>query len=81
MGQLLDLTTADFDLLLSLARRAGKVLSREQLLELTGGSAEDAFDRSIDVRVSRLRAKMGDDPRAPRLLKTVRGRGYMLTEG
>jgi DNA-binding response OmpR family regulator len=72
------LTGYEFALLLALARRAGRVLSREQLMELARGSAEDAFDRSIDVHVSRLRQKLGDDPKHPRLIKTVRGAGYVL---
>ncbi len=74
----LALTTFEFDLLRALAERPGRVMSREQLLELLHGSADTAFDRSIDVHVSRLRAKLGDDPRAPRMLKTVRGAGYVL---
>lgn len=78
-GERLALTTYEFALLRVLAERAGRVLGREQLLELVHGSAEDAFDRSIDVHVSRLRHKLGDDPRTPRLLKTIRGVGYMLT--
>jgi len=78
-GQPLALTTIEFGLLRVLAERAGRVLSREQLLELVHGSAEEAFDRSIDVHVSRLRQKLGDDSRSPRLLKTVRGVGYVLT--
>jgi DNA-binding response OmpR family regulator len=78
-GKVLPLTTFEFALLRALAERAGRVLGREQLLELVHGSAEDAFDRSIDVHVSRLRQKLGDDPRNPRLLKTVRGVGYVLT--
>ncbi len=77
----LKLTTAEFVLLRVLAERAGKVLSREQLLDLTKGNAEEAFDRSIDAHISRLRHKLGDDPRAPRLLKTVRGVGYLLVAG
>jgi DNA-binding response OmpR family regulator len=77
-GQELDLTAYEFHLLRALAERAGRVLSRERLLELVRGSAEEAFDRSIDVHVSRLRAKLGDDPKRPRLLKTVRGAGYQL---
>jgi DNA-binding response OmpR family regulator len=77
-GHELALTTFEFGLLRVLAERAGRVLSREQLLELVHGSAEQAFDRSIDVHVSRLRQKLGDDPRAPRRLKTVRGVGYVL---
>jgi len=81
-GRELPLTSYEFDLLKALAERAGRVLSREQLMELAKGSAEESFDRSIDVHVSRLRAKLGDDPRRPRLLKTVRGAGYLLaTEG
>ena len=59
----------------------GRVLSREQLLDLAKGSAELSFDRSIDVHVSRLRAKLGDDSRSPKLLKTVRGAGYLLAGG
>lgn len=78
-GVPLVLTTFEFALLRILAERAGRVLSREQLLELVHGSADEAFDRSIDVHVSRLRQKLGDDPRSPKLLKTVRGVGYVLT--
>ena len=77
-GQRLELTSYEFALLWAFARNSGKVLTREQLLELAKGSAEDAFDRSIDVQVSRLRSKLGDDPRHPRFLKTVRGAGYLL---
>jgi len=77
-GVPLRLTTAEFVLLRVFAERAGRVLSREQLLDLTKGSADEAFDRSIDAHVSRLRHKLGDDPRNPRLLKTIRGAGYML---
>jgi DNA-binding response OmpR family regulator len=77
-GKEVFLTGYEFALLLALARRAGRVLTREQLMELARGSAEDAFDRSIDVHVSRLRQKLGDDPKRPRLIKTVRGAGYVL---
>jgi DNA-binding response OmpR family regulator len=77
-GKRLLLTTYEFALLRVLAERPGRVLGREQLLELVHGSAEDAFDRSIDVHISRLRHKLEDDPKSPRLLKTVRGIGYML---
>jgi two-component system OmpR family response regulator len=79
-GQPLALTTYEFNLLRVLAERAGRVLSREQLLELVRGSTEEAFDRSIDVHISRLRQKLGDDPRRPQMLKTVRGAGYLLVE-
>jgi DNA-binding response OmpR family regulator len=72
------LTSNEFLLLRALAERAGRVLSREQLLEIVDGSSEEAFDRSIDVRVSRLRQKLGDDPKHPRIIRTIRGLGYML---
>ena len=78
-GRPLGLTTAEFILLRALAERAGQVLSREQLLDVTKGSAEEAFDRSIDAHVSRLRHKLGDDPRKPQLLRTIRGAGYLLS--
>jgi len=77
-GKTLPLTSHEFMLLRALAERAGRVLSREQLLYALRGNAEDTFDRSIDVQISRLRQKLGDDSRSPRLLKTVRGVGYML---
>ncbi len=77
-GRELPLTGYEFALLEALAKRAGRVLSREQLMEMAKGSAEESFDRSIDVHVSRLRHKLGDDPKRPRLLKTVRGAGYLL---
>lgn len=81
-GADLGLTTYEFDLLRVLAERAGRVLTREQLVDLVRGSADEAFDRSIDVHVSHLRKKLGDDPRSPRFLKTVRGIGYLLaTDG
>jgi len=75
-GRRLALTSYEFLLLRVLAERARRVLSREHLLELVQGSAEDAFDRSIDVHVSRLRRKLEEDPKDPRYLKTVRGAGY-----
>ena len=77
-GRPLRLTTAEFVLLRVLAERAGQVLSREQLLDLTKGNADEVFDRSIDAHISRLRQKLGDDPRQPQLLRTVRGAGYLL---
>lgn len=80
-GRALSLTTFEFALLRTLAERAGRVLTRDQLLQLVHGSGDEAFDRSIDVHVSRLRSKLGDDPRSPTLLKTVRGVGYMLAPG
>jgi two-component system, OmpR family, response regulator len=80
-GRPLHLTSYEFALLRVLADHAGRVLSREQLLEFAKGNADEAFDRSIDVRISRLRHKLGDDSRHPVMLKTIRGSGYMLTAG
>ena len=77
-GREVSLTGYEFALLKALAERAGRVLSREQLLDLAKGSADEAYDRSIDVQISRLRQKIGDDARRPRYLKTIRGTGYML---
>jgi DNA-binding response OmpR family regulator len=77
-GRPLNLTTYEFRILRALAERQNRVVSREQLLELAQGSVEDAFDRSIDVRISRLRQKLHESPRRPSLLRTVRGAGYML---
>ena len=78
-GRELSLTGYEVVTLRALAERAGRILSREQLMELAKGNAEESFDRSIDVHVSRLRHKLGDDPKHPRLLKTVRGAGYLLS--
>ena len=75
------LTSRQFDLLLTMAERAGRVLSREQLAELVGGDAQAydlTFDRSIDVHIARLRSLIEDDPKAPRRIITVRGAGYVF---
>ena len=77
-GAAVDLTTAEFDLLHVLMASAGRVLSRDQLMQQLHGTQWSAYDRSIDVHVSRIRAKLGDDPRRPALLKTVRGVGYQF---
>jgi DNA-binding response OmpR family regulator len=77
-GRDLSLTGYEFALLAVLARRAGRVLAREQLMELARGNAEEAFDRSVDVHISRIRQKLGDDPRNPRRIKTIRGVGYQF---
>jgi len=79
-GRLCDLTGHQFELLVVLAKSAGRVLSREQIMDALNGSALDAFDRSIDVHVSRLRAAIEDDPKAPRRLLTVRGAGYVFAK-
>jgi two-component system, OmpR family, response regulator len=77
-GVRVQLSTYEFALLNVLARHAGQPLGREQLLDLAKGSAEAAYDRSIDVQISRLRHKLGDNSARPRLIKTVRGVGYLL---
>jgi DNA-binding response OmpR family regulator len=74
----LELTPVEFDLLVSLARAKGRVRSREALLEEARDRNYDVFDRSIDVHISALRKKLGDDPKNPRFIRTYRGAGYML---
>ncbi len=74
----LELTPVEFDLLSSLARSRGRVKSREQLLEEIRDRNYDVFDRSIDVHISALRKKLGDDAKEPRFIRTVRAAGYML---
>jgi len=78
-GADIDLTGGEFDLLLAFAERPGRVLSREQLLDLTRGREVAPFDRSIDSQVCRLRRKIETDPSRPALIKTVRGGGYVFT--
>lgn len=77
-GKRIELTTQEFDLLCILAHQPGTVFSREALFRLTRGIDYDGMDRSIDVRISRLRRKLGDDPQNPYRLKTVWGKGYLL---
>ena len=74
------LTGFQYTLLLALAERAGRVLSRDALMDLTRGSALEEFDRSIDVHVSRIRAAIEDDPKKPRRILTVRGAGYVFAK-
>jgi DNA-binding response OmpR family regulator len=74
------LTSYQFDLLNALAGQAGKVLSRERLMDLVKGEELEAFDRSIDVHVSRIRAVIEDDPAHPRRIITVRGSGYLFAK-
>ena len=76
---LVPLTGGEFDLLAAFAAHPKRVLSREQLLDLTRGRAAVPFDRSIDVQLSRLRRKIEADPREPAMIKTVRGGGYIFT--
>jgi DNA-binding response OmpR family regulator len=77
-GHARPLTAYQFDLLLALAERAGRVLSREQLLDAVKGATLDPFDRSIDVHIGRVRAAIEDDARQPRRILTVRGAGYVF---
>lgn len=72
------LTSHQFDLLVALAENAGRILSREQLMDMVKGEELEAFDRSIDVHVSRIRAAIEVDPKQPRRLITVRGSGYVF---
>jgi len=76
----LSLTPVELDLLIALLRFRGRVRSREQLLEQVRGRELGAFDRSIDVHIAALRRKLGDDPRSPRYIRTVRSAGYMLVD-
>jgi DNA-binding response OmpR family regulator len=77
-GTELALTTAEFNLLAAFARHPNRVLSRERLLELAHGRADEVFDRSIDIRVARIRRKVEQDPANPQMIKTVRGAGYIF---
>ena len=74
------LTAYQFDLLMAFAQRAGRVLSREQLIDALKGGTLEPFDRSIDVHVGRIRAAIEDDPKAPRRIITVRGAGYVFAK-
>lgn len=74
------LTSYQFDLLFALAEHAGRVLNRDRLLDLVKGQDLEAFDRSIDVHVSRIRAAIEDDPKHPRRIITVRGSGYVFAK-
>ena len=78
-GEILDLTTAEFDLLKLLADHAGHTLSRNDIYQAIHGMRYDGVDRSIDLRISRLRRKLGDDPAKPQRIKSVRGTGYQLS--
>ena len=74
----LTLTRTEFELLLALASAKGRVKSRDQLFEELRGGEWEVFDRAIDMHISSLRKKLGDDPKEPHFIKTVRGFGYML---
>lgn len=74
----IDLTSAEFDLLWLLSSHAGQILTREEIFKRLRGIEYDGQDRSVDVRVSRIRPKVGDDPDHPRRIKTVRSKGYLF---
>ena len=77
-GDACELTSYQFDLLVALAERAGRVLTRDQIMEAVRGRELDAFDRSIDVHMGRIRAAIEADPKAPKRILTVRGVGYVF---
>jgi two-component system response regulator CpxR len=77
-SEILSLTAVEFDLLASLASAAGRVKTREQLLLEVADRDFDVFDRSVDVHISSLRKKLGDDPKSPRFIVTIRSAGYMM---
>jgi two-component system OmpR family response regulator len=78
-GALVELSAGEFDLLVALAERPQRVLTRDQLIDLARGRAATPFDRSVDVQISRLRRKMEADPKNPTLIKTVRSGGYIFS--
>lgn len=79
-GQLCDLTSYQFDLLWVLAERAGRVLSRDQIMEAVRGRELEAFDRSIDVHMGRIRSAIEEDVKTPKRILTVRGVGYVFAK-
>ena len=79
-GQACELTAYQFDLLLALAERAGRVLTRDQIMEAVRGRELEAFDRSIDVHMGRIRSAIEADPKAPKRILTVRGVGYVFAK-
>ena len=79
-GEEMVLTSYQFDLLAALAANAGRVLNRERLMDLVKGEDLEAFDRSIDVHISRIRSVIEDDPKHPRRIITVRGAGYVFAK-
>jgi DNA-binding response OmpR family regulator len=79
-GEKQTLTHFEFELLSCLAKAAGRVLSRDHLMDVLKGESFETFDRSIDVHISKLRAKIEADPKSPRYIKTVRGAGYLFSK-
>ena len=76
----LNLTPVEYDLLTTLAHSAGRVLNRDQLLDAVAGRNYEVFDRSVDVHISSLRKKLGENPRKPRFIRTIRTAGYMFKQ-
>ena len=74
----ISLTNAEYELLVTLAHSAGKIISRDELHKEIFKLEFDGFDRSIDIRISRLRKKLGDDPKEPQVIKTIRNKGYLF---
>ena len=79
-GTACELTAYQFSLLLTLAQHAGRVMSRDAIMEAMKNEKLEAFDRSIDVHISRIRAAIEDDPKKPRRIITVRGNGYVFSK-
>ncbi|MCI5126679.1 MAG: DNA-binding response regulator [Candidatus Electrothrix sp. AR5] len=79
-GETLNLTPVEYDLLTTLAHSAGRVLNRDQLLDAVAGRNYEVFDRSVDVHISSLRKKLGENPRKPRFIRTIRTAGYMFKQ-
>lgn len=79
-GEEIELTSAEFDLLWLLASNSGRILSREEIFSELRGIEYDGQDRSVDVRISRIRSKIGDDPIHPRRIKTIRSKGYLFVK-
>jgi two-component system, OmpR family, response regulator len=79
-GEVVEVTGLEFDLLLALMRRAGRVVSRDALMAAAGREDAVVGDRTIDVHISHLRQKLGDDSKTPQLIKTVRGVGYLMVK-
>jgi DNA-binding response OmpR family regulator len=77
-GETIDITTMEFQLLLLLVEKRGRIITRDQIMDSLRGIDWSAFDRSVDVAVSRLRQKLKDDPKTPRFIKTIWGTGYMF---
>jgi len=75
-----DLTPSEFDLLSAMISAPGRVFTRSQLLEQVQGVSYEAYERTIDVHIKNLRAKLGDDPREPRYIQTVYGVGYRFAD-